>query len=718
RGDVRSSGSNYGGFVGRLSSSSATIDGCWCSGAVWGTGGTIGAFVGNKSGTITNCAIYAYGAGPRPFCGSDSTFEGGSLSAARIEELTRDWPEVKQHVDGATPISTAEELLAVTNDLAGIYVLTADIDFEGAAIEPIGNESTAFSGEFYGQNYAIRNFVVDVTNRYVGLFGRIEGGRVSGVVAEGSVRGAYAGSGSSTGTGGFAGKIGSQSLVDGCSFEGGVTNATTYNAGGFVGWTDGSPVILRSSFTGRVVQQANGSADAGGFAGDHGGGYVMDCYAIADVEAGNNRYVGGFAGGAGGRIATSWCAASVESTGTYRGAFAGYAQTDYVTDCYYDSGKTNLPAVGNIASYDGISALATDDMLHEASFAGFDFVATWNIDEGESTPYLRSGGGEQIVEFDAGEGTCDPSSAVYEIGEHYGDLPVPVWAGHAFLGWFDAAQGGTQVTAESRVTSRPARMLYARWTDRQTVSFDPNGAPDPVDDLTFAIGGKYRTLPKPEWAPNVFLGWFTAAEGGNLVQNPDVVTEEAVRTLYAHWADSQIVTFDARGGTSAENTMRFPCGGKYAGLPEAEREGYTFLGWFNAEEGGNRVTENHPVTATAARTLFAHWVEAVGPGQQRVAFDANGGTCVLASKVFDIGGKYAGLPVPEKAGFVFLGWFNAAEGGSRVTENHTVTATAVRTLHAQWADHQTVAFDAQGGTCATETMAFGFGGKYADLPEA
>ena len=391
RGDVRSTGSYYGGFVGYFYNNAATIEDCWCSGAVWGTGGTIGSFVGylRGNGTIEDCSIYAFGAGPRPFCGSDATFEGGSLSAARIEELTRDWPEVKQHVDGATPISTAEELLAVTNDLAGIYVLTADIDFEGAAIEPIGN-STAFSGEFYGNNHKIKNFVIDSTAQYVGLFGRINGGRVSGVVAEGSVRGAYASSGSSTGTGGFAGLIGSQSLVDGCSFEGAVVNATTYNVGGFVGRTEGAPVILRSSYSGLVVQQANGCSDAGGFAGDHNGGYVMDCYAIADVEAGNNRYAAGFAGNAGGRIATSWCAASVEGTGTYRGAFAGYAQTGYVTDCYYDSGKTDLNAVGNIAVYDGISALATDDMLHEASFEGFDFVATWNIDEGETTPYLRA----------------------------------------------------------------------------------------------------------------------------------------------------------------------------------------------------------------------------------------------------------------------------------------------------------------------------------------
>ena len=205
-------------------------------------------------------------------------------------------------------------------------MLTADIDFEGAMIEPIG-KSTAFSGEFYGKNHKIGNFVVNSTERYTGLFGQISGGRVNGVRAEGTVTGAYASSGSSTGTGGFAGQIGSQSLVDGCSFKGVVTNKTTYNAGGFVGRTEGAPVLLRCSYTGRVVHQANDKSNAGGFVGDHGGGYVMDCCAIADVEAGNNGYAAGFAGNAGGRIATSWCAGRVETTGSnYKGAFAGGAR--------------------------------------------------------------------------------------------------------------------------------------------------------------------------------------------------------------------------------------------------------------------------------------------------------------------------------------------------------------------------------------------------------
>ena len=714
RGDVRSTGSYYGGFVGYFYNNAATIEDCWCSGAVWGTGGTIGSFVGylRGNGTIEDCSIYAFGAGPRPFCGSDAAFEGGSLSAARIEELTRDWPEVKQHVDGATPISTAEELLAVTNDLAGIYVLTADIDFEGAAIEPIGN-STAFSGEFYGQNYAIRNFVVDSTNQYVGLFGRINGGRVSGVVAEGSVRGAYASSGSSTGTGGFAGLIGSQSLVDGCSFEGAVVNATTYNVGGFVGRTEGAPVILRSSYSGLVVQQANGCTDAGGFAGDHNGGYVMDCYAIADVEAGNNRYAAGFAGNAGGRIATSWCAASVEGTGNNRGAFAGYAQTDYVTDCYYDSGKTDLPAVGYGPSYVGISALATEDMLHEASFAGFDFVATWNIDEGESTPYLRTGSGEQIVEFDAGEGTCDPSSAVYEIGEHYGDLPVPVWAGHAFLGWFDAAQGGTQVTAESRVTSRPARMLYARWTDRQTVTFDPNGGTCDTNTATYAIGQPYGDLPAAENGDLALGGWYTEPEGGEAVLLATVVEEVAERTLYAHWGRPQTITFIPAGGTCTVERLVIGQGGVYDRfVPAKWGQDHTFAGWYDAETGGTRIKMGMPVTTNDELTLWAHWTGA----RQTITFDSNGGTCSKLVGHCFLDADYSGFKVPVRGDLAFLGWFDRLEGGERVRMGDPVSQEYERTLYAHWG--QTVRFEPNGGSCKLRSRTAVVGETYVKLASA
>ena len=321
----------------------------------------------------------------------------GINTASRIESLSTDangdpWPAVKQHVDGATPISTAEELLAVTNNLAGIYVLKNDIDLGGATISSIGNASAGFTGEFYGKNHCISNFVVDSSVSGAGLFGCIAGGRVSGVRACGTV------SGTANQVGGFVGRLDSKSLVDGCSFSGTVTGAhpTSYAyAGGFVGMTADSPVALRCCVVNATVTHTGSGSYAyaytGGFVGSHDRGYVMDCYAVADVASvQGQRFVGGFAGNVGsGRITTSWCAGSVEMGGSYKGAFAGDASSGYITKSYYDSDKTGLLAVNN-AAYTGITPLTSAQMLHEANFPDFDFNRTWLIDEGATTPYLQT----------------------------------------------------------------------------------------------------------------------------------------------------------------------------------------------------------------------------------------------------------------------------------------------------------------------------------------
>ena len=385
----------YGGFVGYMNGSSTVIADSWCSGAVWGQGANCGAFVGySRYGTVRNCSIYAFGAGPRPFSGSDGNLNGGSLNASQIELLSKDengdpWPTVKNHAHSATKIRTVEDLFAVTNNLDGIYALANDINLGGAAWTPIGNASAGFTGEFYGENHCISNFVVNSSVSGAGLFGCIAGGRVNGVRAYGSV------TGSNEQVGGFVGRLAQQSLVDGCSFSGTVSGSQ-YVVGGFAGRICDSPVVLRScavnctvTFTGEGGSYKN--AYAGGFVGSHDAGYVMDCYAVADVSSVNQaRYVGGFAGNvSSGRITTSWCAGSAETTGSYLGAFAGTATSGYITKSYYDSGKTSLLAVNN-AAYTGITPLTSAQMLHEANFPDFDFDRTWLIDEGATTPYLQT----------------------------------------------------------------------------------------------------------------------------------------------------------------------------------------------------------------------------------------------------------------------------------------------------------------------------------------
>ncbi len=66
------------------------------------------------------------------------------------------------------------------------------------------------------------------------------------------------------------------------------------------------------------------------------------------------------------------------------------------------------------------------------------------------------------VTFNANGGTVSPTTRTVASEAVIGELPIPTWNGHAFEGWFTAADGGTQVTASTKVTSHIT--FYAHWS--------------------------------------------------------------------------------------------------------------------------------------------------------------------------------------------------------------------------------------------------------------
>ena len=71
------------------------------------------------------------------------------------------------------------------------------------------------------------------------------------------------------------------------------------------------------------------------------------------------------------------------------------------------------------------------------------------------------------------------------------------------------------------------------------------------------------------------------------------------------------VTFNSNGGTlSGDATRNVVSGAVIGALPTPTRDGYTFLGWFTAANGGEQVTESTVVTGNM--TLYAHWEEYAG----------------------------------------------------------------------------------------------------------
>ena len=205
-----------------------------------------------------------------------------------------------------------------------------------------------------------------------------------------------------------------------------------------------------------------------------------------------------------------------------------------------------------------------------------------------------------------------------------------------------------------------------------TIRFDANGG---VGDTlsSYNAGSTLGELPTPSREGYTFVGWFTAASGGDAVTSETVVTADM--TIYAHWTiKSYVVTFYANGG-SGSVSKSYNHGASLGELPVSTREGYEFVGWFTAASGGTQVTTSTIVTANI--TIYAQWTI----NSYAVEFNANGGNGGV-TKSYTHGATLGELPKPMRDGYKFLGWFMADEGGVAVTSETVVTADM--TIYARW----------------------------------
>jgi uncharacterized repeat protein (TIGR02543 family) len=229
---------------------------------------------------------------------------------------------------------------------------------------------------------------------------------------------------------------------------------------------------------------------------------------------------------------------------------------------------------------------------------GYDAVTSETIVTSDMTIYAHWKKKYYRVAF---ETNSEVMSSLYAHGSTLGELTTPTREGYTFVGWFTAVEGGDAVTSETVVTSDMT--IYAQWTIKSyTVVFNANGG---VGDksVTYNHGSPLGELPTPTRDGYAFAGWWTAANGGTQVTVSTVVSADM--TIYAHWTiKSYAVVFDADGGNGGV-TKSYTHGVNLGELPTPTRDGYKFLGWFTATEGGSAVTSETIVTADM--TIYARW---------------------------------------------------------------------------------------------------------------
>lgn len=157
------------------------------------------------------------------------------------------------------------------------------------------------------------------------------------------------------------------------------------------------------------------------------------------------------------------------------------------------------------------------------------------------------------------------------------------------------------------------------------------------------------------------------------------------------------LVFDGNGGTS--KTIIRDSKVAVGEMPDSEREGYTFLGWFTDVEGGTQITSTTPIKYEK-ETYYAHWLI----NQYTVTFDGNGGSDE-GTLTDDYHTELGALPVSTRIGYTFVGWFTEKTGGEEVTPTTKIPARNV-IYYAHWSINQyRVSFDGNGGSDGADIVA-------------
>ena len=147
--------------------------------------------------------------------------------------------------------------------------------------------------------------------------------------------------------------------------------------------------------------------------------------------------------------------------------------------------------------------------------------------------------------------------------------------------------------------------------------------------------------------------------------------------------DGKFIRYDVDGGTLPDTTrMAFLEDEAVYTLPTPTREGYTFLGWYDADE--NKVESFDPAGDTIS--VKAKW-ELLNTSHTITYVGVDGITNTNPETISETGEDVTLVDV-SKTGYKFLGWFDAAEGGNKVTTLVASETTEDVTLYAHWEEKE------------------------------
>ena len=390
-----------------------------------------------------------------------------------------------------------------------------------------------------------------------------------------------------------------------------------------------------------------------------------------------------------------WTATPRSYTATFNGNGGGTPSPSTITKTY-GSELGTLPT----CSRTGYTFLG----WYTASSGGTKISSATKI-TGTVTYYAQGSINSYTLTYNVNGGNAvSPASKSVQYGSAYGTLPTPTKSSdaeytYAFAGWFTAASGGTQVTANTTMGAGNTT-IYAHWTATRrsyTIGYQTTYGSLNRTSQSVAYGSKGScTLTMPSNNAQytyTFQGWYTAANGGGTkvgssltLETPSVTGAATYYAYVTRAVNRYTFTFNANGGSTPSSSSITKNYNEAIGtLPTCSRAAdntytYTFAGWFDtsATSGGTQLTTTTKVTSN--KTWYARWTATYK--NYTVTWNGNGGTPSKSSSSFHYNDALGTLPTATRTGYTFKGWSTSANGSVNVSTTTKVTSNV--TYYAIW----------------------------------
>ena len=294
-----------------------------------------------NGGQATQTVIYTLYLNYYEFDGDIDRDNDGLIEIDNLEELNA----IRYQLDGTgyRESETAPKVaLGCPNNQCRGYELTKNLDFfeddsysstanriiwtTGAGWQPIGDFSSAFTGQFEGNGFTISNLMIDRSGTDgVGLFAYIDGGAEIANVGLLNVH--------ITGGEDVGGLVGENGGTITNSYVTGSIAGNIEDIGGLVGGNEGD--ITNSYATVSIT----GGYSTGGLVGDNEGD-ITNGYATGSVSG--DSELGGLVGANEGDVRNSYATGSVTGSGEDVGGLVGFDDEGTITNSYWDKDTSGI----------------------------------------------------------------------------------------------------------------------------------------------------------------------------------------------------------------------------------------------------------------------------------------------------------------------------------------------------------------------------------------